>query len=153
MAVIAPFSKYKKNNFKVGIVICVLCAVWFTYDGYYNEKFRQKHTNEDGTPDSSLAFNQKSPPYFIGAAVLLAAGWFFLKNKKIVAGENELILYNNKKIPYDAIEKIDRTCFDSKGYFIVTYKNESNKEVDLKISARKFDNLQSILDLLVAKIS
>lgn len=153
MTVIAPFSKYKKGNFKIGLVICVLCAAWFTYDGHFNEKFKEKHTNEDGTPDSSLAFNQKSPAYFAGAAVLFAVGLFFLKDKKIVAEENELILANQKKIPYDSIEKIDRTNFDSKGYFVVTYKDQSGTEVDLKISDRKFDNLQAVLDLLVAKIS
>ena len=153
MTVIAPFSKYKKTNFKIGLVICVCCAIWFAYDGYFNEKFIEKNTNEDGTPDSSLVFNQKSPPYFAGAAVLFGAGLFFLKDKKIIAEENELVLANQKKILYDSIEKIDRTNFDSKGYFVVTYKDQSGKEVDLKISDRKFDNLQAILDLLVAKIS
>ena len=151
MAVIAPFSKYKRNNFKIGILLCVLYAIWFAYDGYYNEKFKEKHTN-DGVPDSSLAFNQKSPPYFIAAAVLLAAGLLFFKGKKIVAEENELILSNDKKIPYDSIEKIDKTYFDSKGFFILTYKDEQGSEVDIKISDRKFDNLQPILDLLVAKM-
>jgi len=153
MTVIAPFSKYKKTNFKIGLAICVACTIWFTYDGYFNEKFKEKHTEEDGTPDSSLVFNQKSPAYFAGAAVLMAAGLFFLKDKKIVAEENELVLANQKKILYDSIEKIDRTNFDSKGYFVVTYKDQSGKEVDLKISDRKFDNLQAVLDLLVAKIS
>ncbi|UCF43608.1 MAG: hypothetical protein JSV99_01375 [Planctomycetota bacterium] len=153
MAIEAPLSKFKKNNFKISIAICVGLAIWFAYDGYYNEDFKAKHTGEDGTPDSTLAFNQKSPPYLIGAAVLLGAHLFAIRNKKVIADEKELIISDKEKIPYDSIEKIDKTNFDSKGHFTITYKDEAGSEVNRKISDRTYDNLAAILEHLVAKIT
>jgi hypothetical protein len=153
MAIEAPLSKFKKNNFKIGIAICIGLAIWFAYDGYYNKEFKAEHTGEDGTPDSTLVFNQKAPPYLIGAAVLLGAYLFVIRNKKVVADETELAINTKEKIPYDSIEKIDKTNFDSKGHFTVTYKDEAGGEVNRKISDRTYDNLAAILEHLVAKIS
>lgn len=153
MAIEAPLSKFKKNNFKIGIAICVGLAIWFAYDGYYNEDFKAKHTGDDGSPNSTLAFNQKSPPYLIGAGVLLGAYLFAIRNKKVIADETELIISTKEKIPYDSIESIDKTNFDSKGHFTITYKDEAGGEVNRKISDRTYDNLAAILEHLVAKIS
>jgi hypothetical protein len=153
MAIEAPSSKYRKNNFKIGIAICVGLAIWFAYDGYYSEDFKAKHTKDDGTADSTLVFNRKSPPYLIGAAVLLGGYLFIIRNKKIIADEKELIVSDKEKIPYDCIEKIDKTNFDSKGYFTVTYKDKDDGEVNRRISDRKYDNLAAILEHLVAKIT
>ena len=85
MAIEAPISKFKKNGLILWMVVCIGVAIYCAYDGYFNEKFKTKHTNEDGTPKSTLVFNQKSPPYFIGAAVLLGAYWFTIRNKKLIA--------------------------------------------------------------------
>jgi hypothetical protein len=153
MAIEAPLSKFKKNNFKIGIAICIGLAIYCIYDGYYNKKFIEKNTNEDGSPNSTLVFNQKSPPFFIGAAVLLGGYLFIMRNKKIIADEKELIISDKEKIPYDSIEKIDKTNFDSKGYFTITYKDKGGGEVNRRISDRKYDNLAAILEHLVAKIS
>jgi len=153
MAVEAPISKYKKNNLKIYIFVCIVFAIWFGYDGYFNEKFKAKHTDENGKPDSSLVFNQKSPPFFLGAAVLLAGYLFAINNKKIIAGESELVISEKKKIAYDSIQKINKTHFDSKGYFIITYKDKNDNEVNSKLSDRKYDNLAAVLDQLVAKIA
>lgn len=157
MAIVAPVSKFKRNNLKIYIVVCIIFAIWFGYDGYFNEKFIEKHRDNDGNPDSTLVFNQKSPPFFIGAAALLAVYLFILKDKKLIAEGKELIFSgkfgDKKKIPYDSIEKINKTYFDSKGYFIVTYKDNEGKEVNRKISDRKYDNLAAILDHLVAEIT
>ena len=153
MAVEAPISKYKKNNLKIYIFVCIVFAIWFGYDGYFNEKFKAKHTDENGKPDSSLVFNQKSPPFFLGAAVLLAGYLFAINNKKIIAGESELVISEKKKIAYDSIQKINKTHFDSKGYFIITYKDKNDNELNSKLSDRKYDNLAAVLDQLVAKIS
>jgi hypothetical protein len=153
MVIEAPLSKFKKNNFKIGIAICVGLAIWFAYDGYYNEGFKAKHTGEDGMPDSTLTFNQKSPPFLIGAAMLLGAYLFAIRNKKVIADETELVISDKEKIPYDSIEKIDKTGFDSKGHFTITYKDEAGGEVNRKISDRTYDNLTAILEHLVAKIS
>ena len=153
MAIEAPLSKYKKNNFKVAIVICIVAAIYCGYDGYFNDKFREKHTDADGKPNSTLVFNQKSPPFFIGAAVVFGACLFGTRNKKLIAGENELIFSNKEKISYDSIQKIDKTNFDLKGYFTIAYNNKQGNEVNRKISDRKYDNLAAILEHLVAKIS
>ena len=70
MAIEAPVSKYKKNNLRIFIILCIVAAVWFGYDGYFSKKFIEKHQDVQGNPDSTLAFNRKSPPYFIGAAAV-----------------------------------------------------------------------------------
>ena len=53
----------------------------------------------------------------------------------------------------DAIQKIDKTYFDSKGYFIITHKDQNGREVNRKLSDRNYDNLGAVLDHLVAKIT
>ena len=153
MAIEAPISKFKKTNLKIYIVVCVGLAIWCAYDGYFNDKWIEEHTDTNGNPETYLVFNRKAPPYFIGAAVLLGAYLLAIRNKKIIADENELVLSDKKRVPYDSIQKIDKTHFDSKGFFLITYKNKDGREVNRKLSDRTYDNLAAILDELVAKIS
>ena len=153
MAVEAPISKFKKNNLIIYIVACLALAIWCTYDGYFNEDWIKDHTNPDNTPQAYLVFNQKAPYFLVGAAVVLAAYFFAIKNKKIIADEKELIIDGKTKIPYDCIEKLDKTNFDSKGFFLMTYKDVSNAEKQLKLSDKKYDNLSPIIDKLVEEIS
>ena len=153
MAVEAPVSKFRKNNIAIYILVCIVFAAWFGYDGHFNDKFKKEHSAADGTPDSTLVFNQKSPPFFVGAAVLIGAYLLIIRKKKIIADENELVLCNGKKISYSSIQKIDKTHFEKKGFFIITYKDESGKEINRKISGRKYDNIKAVLDEVVAKIS
>lgn len=186
MAIEAPVSKFTKTNLKIYIFLCIAVAAWFAYDGYFNKKFIENNTDDDGTPNITLIFNQKAPPFLFAAAVFFGAYLFVVKNRKLVADENELIFNDKKRIPYDAIEKINKTHFRSKhesatvkrefvghpngvleesneevkeeckdeptGYFIITYKNKDGKEINQKLSDRKYDNLSAILDHLVAKI-
>jgi len=152
MAVEAPVSKFKKNNVKIFIVVLLVFAGWFTYDGHLNETFKEEHTTKAG-PDDTLVFNQKAPPYLAAAAVILSIYLLVINKKKITADETQLVLGSGKTISYEAIEKIDKTNFDSKGYFVITYKEPSGSEADLKINKRKYDNLAAVLDELVAKIS
>ncbi len=147
MAIIAPISRYKKTNLKIYICICVALAVWCIYDGYFNENFKTKYAN-----DWQLALNVKAPPYLIGLGILLGLYYAVIKNKKLVAGESELIFSNKKRIAYDSIEKIDKTYFDSKGHFTITYV-KNGKERNCKLSKWSYDNLKEVLDYLVAKIS
>jgi hypothetical protein len=159
MAIEAPISKFRKNNLKVYIAACIVFAVIFAYDGYlskyqwsHRSDFYERHV-KDGRPDDMMIFNQKAPILLIALAAVLM-GWLqTLKNKKLLADENELIISNKEKISYDSILKIDKTGFDSKGFFIITYKNEDGSEVNRKISDKNYDNLAAILDKLVAKIS
>lgn len=152
MAIEAPLSKHKKNSFRIGIAVLLGLAIWFAYDGYRNEKFIKKHTDENGAPDSTLVFNRKAPPYLAGAAVLLGLYLFAIKDKKVIAGQNCLII-GKRQIAYDSIGKIDKTHFDSKGYFVITYKDYQGVDADLKLGDRTYDNLSAILDELIAKIS
>ncbi len=152
MAIEAPLSKYKKNNSRIGIVILVGLAIWFAYDGYRSEGFIKRHTDQNGKPDSTLAFNRKAPPYLVGAAVLLGVYLFAIKDKKVVADESSLIV-GKRQIAYDSIEEINKTHFDSKGYFVITYKDYQGVDANLKISDGIYDNLSAVLDELVAKIS
>lgn len=153
MAIEAPVSRFKKTNLKIYIVVCIALAVWCAYDGYFNEDWIEEHTNTDGSPQTYLVFNQKSPFFFGGVAVLLGVYLFVIRNKKLVADDNDLVISPSEKIAYDSIQKINKTNFDSKGYFVITYKDENGRENDLKISDKTYDNLKAILDHLVAKIT
>jgi hypothetical protein len=133
MAIEAPLSKYKKNDFRIAIAVCIGLAVWCVYDGYFNEQWIEEHTKADGSPNSYLVFNRNAPPYLIGAAVIFGAYLFGIRKRKIVAGESELNINNKEKIPYDSIQKIDKTRFESKGLFIITYKDKTGSEVNVKL--------------------
>ena len=128
-------------------------GIYCIYDGYYNEKFIKKHKDAEGNPNSTLVFNQKSPPYLIGAAALLGVYLFAIKNKKIVADENELIISSKERISYDSIQQIDKTYFEKKGFLVITFKDKDGKEARRKLNERTYDNLAAILEHLVAKIS
>jgi hypothetical protein len=161
MAIEAPVSKFTKTNIKIYIAACLAAAVIFAYDGYLSKykwsgryNFYKEHVlDNDGRPTQTMNFNRKSPPFFIGAAVLFAVYLFVIKNNKLIADENGLVFSAKEKIPYDSIQKINKTYFEKKGFFVITYKNESGNQVDRKITERKYDNLPAILYHLVAKIS
>ena len=93
MAIEAPISKFKKNNIKIYIVLCVIAALFFGYDGYLSKykwsrrySFYEKHVI-DGKPDNDMKFNQNSPPFFAGAALCLYAYYRLIKNRKLLAEE------------------------------------------------------------------
>jgi hypothetical protein len=153
MAIEAPVSRYKKTNFKIYIIVCAGLAVWFAYDGYFNENFKKNHVNADGKPDSTLVFNQHSPYYLGGAALVLITYFWAIKDRKLVADESELRIGGGDTIKYDAIESIDKTRFADKGYFVIAYKDERGKPAHKELSDRNWDHLAAVLDHLVAKIS
>ena len=161
MAIEAPVSKHRKTNLKIYIVVLIGVATIFAYDGYLSKykwskrySFYKKHViDNDGKPTATMKFNQKSPPFFIGAAVLFVVYLFAIRNRKLIADENELIISDKEKISYGSIQKIDKTNFKSKGYFLITYEDKNGREVERKISDRKYGNLAAVLDHLVAKIS
>ena len=152
MALVAPASKYKIKTFLIYMAVLVGFAAYCFYDCHYNESFREKHS-PDGKPDGTMVFNQKAPAYLVGAAVLLGVYLLVIRNKKVVAEDNALVIDGQVSIPYDTVQKIDKTDFDAKGHFTFTYKTPDGKEIDRKISDRDYDNLKAILDHLVAKIS
>ncbi len=153
MAIEAPISRFKKNNLKIYIAVCLALMIWCIYDAHFNEKFIEKHTDADGNATGWLVVNKKAPPYLVGATLLMGVYLVVLGRKKIVAEDNELVISANERIPYDSIQKIDKTHFDSKGTFIFTYKDGDGNEIARKLSDRTYDNLKAILDHLVEKIS
>lgn len=153
MAIEASLSKHKRTNVIIYIVVCLALGAWCAYDGYFNEKWIEEHTDADGNPETYLVVNRKAPPYFAGAAVLLGIYLAAIRNRKVTADEEALVINNKEAISYDSIEKIDKTHFKSKGFFIITYKDKAGGEVNRKISDRTYDNLASVLDKVVAKIS
>ncbi len=157
MAVEAPLSKFKKNGFKIYITVLAALAIWFAYDGYLNKDFIKKHTldhdTENTRPDVTLVFNQKAPLFLLAGAAALAVYFFMTKDRKLTADDTALTINGKKVIAYDKIERIDKTHFDAKGYFVITYVAGGGKETDLKLSDRVYDNLSAVLDELVAKIS
>jgi hypothetical protein len=159
MAIEAPVCKFRKNNLKVYTAACIVFAIVFAYDGYlskyewsHRRGFYEKHAKE-GRPDDMMIFNQITPIFLVALAAVLMGRLWTLKDKKLLAGENELVISDKEKISYDSIQKIDKTQFGSKGFFIITYKNKNGSEVKRKLSDRAYDNLAAVLDKLVAKIS
>ena len=153
MAIEAPISKYKKSNYKIAIAVCLGLAIWCVYDGYFNKDFMEKYSDAEGNPVGWLVINRKAPPYLLGVTALLVGYLLVLRKKKLIADERELVFSNKNKITYDSIEKIDKTYFEKKGVFVITYKNENGREANRKLSDKKYDNLSAVLDHLVEKIS
>ncbi len=161
MAVEAPLSKYKKDNYRIAIGVFLLLAIVFAYDGYLSRyewskrhSFYQEHVlDNDGKPDGTMLFNQRVPPVFVVAAVICAVRLGMIKGRKITAGDDALILADGSSIPYERIEQIDKTLFDSKGSFVISYKNSGGGESNLKLESRAYDNLASVLDVLTAKLT
>jgi len=152
MAIVAPVSKYKIKTYLIYIVAVIALAVYCVYDGYFNQSFKDKHLI-DGKPDKTMTANQQAPYYLGGLAVLLGIYVLVIRGRKITAEDNALIINSKLTIPYDSIQKIDKTNFDTKGSFVITCKTPDGKEIDRKISDADYDNLKPILDHLVAKIS
>jgi len=161
MAIEAPISKFKKTNFKIYIVFCIVVAVIFAYDGYLSKYkwsgrynfYKENVLDNDGKPNPTMNFNRISPPIFIAMAVLFSAYLYAIKDKKLIADENELLIGNKERISYDSIQQIDKTFFEKKGFIVITYKDEGGGEVRRKLSDRAYDNLAAVLEHMVAKIT
>ncbi|MBN1804620.1 MAG: hypothetical protein JW837_05175 [Sedimentisphaerales bacterium] len=159
MAVEAPISKFSKTNLKIYIGVCIAAAVIFAYDGYLSRYkwsmrygfYKKQVLDNDGKPTHTMIFNRKAPPFFLAGAVLFAVILYLKKDNKLIADENELIINNKKRIPYDSIQQIDKTHFEKKGFFIIIYKDKSRDRI--KLGKNKYDNLDAVLEHLVAKIS
>jgi len=153
MAIEAPLSRYKRTNFKIYIVVCLVLAAWFAYDGYISESFIQEHSDEEGNPNAILVLNQKAPPVLVAVAAFAGVYFYAVRGRKLVAGEKELVVAGSKRIPYDAIEAIDKTHFEQKGFFTIVYKDPGGAEKRQRLTDRQYDNLGPILDHLVAQIT
>jgi hypothetical protein len=153
MAIEAGISKSKKMNVLIFAGVLVLFAGWCIYDGYFNKKWIEDHKDAEGNPEAYLVLNRNAPPYLLAGAAALGVYWFLLGKKKLTADEKHLIFSEKKKISYDSIEQVDKTYFESKGYFVITYKNEQGNDVKFKISDKTYDNLTAVLERITEEIS
>lgn len=160
MAIEAPYSKHAKTNAKLLIIVCLVGAVVLGYDGYLSKyqwslrrSFYQEHTTSEGLPDGTMQFNRRVPFVLVAVSLIAAIRYLKIKDRKVVADENELVISQAEKIPYNTIQQIDKTHFDSKGFFVITYKTQDGKEAIRALSYKKYDNLNALLDHLVAKIT
>ena len=150
MTIEAPLSRYKKQNLLIITIVLFGAGLWFAYDAYKNLDFIAKHTI-DGQPDDTLIWNKRLAPTCIIGSFLTIGYFFAVKGKKVIADDDKFTI-GNTAIPYGAIEKIDKTHFDKKGFFKITYtENGQSKELTLK--DRTYDNLPAVLDHIVSKIS
>jgi hypothetical protein len=158
MAIEAPVSTHRINTLKIYAAACVIAAAVLAYDGYlskypwsHRQTFYLKHII-DGKPDDTMRANQILPLPLLILAALFVWRRQVIKTKKLVVADNQLIIDDKEKIAYDSIEKIDKTNFKSKGYFVITYKTDG-REISRKISDRTYDNLEAVLNKTVSKIS
>ncbi len=159
MTIEAPISKSKKTNLKIYIGACIVFAVVFAYDGFLSkypwlrrQDFYNKHV-KDGKADDTMMFQRISPFFLAAIAAGIACYLGTVKNKKIIADEEQLTIDGKNQILYRSIQKVDKTNFDSKGFFIITYKDSSDAEKQLKLSNRRYDNLTPVLEKIVGEIS
>ena len=157
MVVEAPYSKFKLKNYLLYIVMLVGFGGWMLYDGYFSEKFIEKHTKvneltEQKQPDATLAFHQKGPFIMFALAAGFAVRWTMLKNFKIVA-DDEKIVFGKRTIDINSIEKVDKTHFASKGHFTIYYKDAAEGDCKLQLSDRKYDGLNEMLEHIVKKMT
>jgi hypothetical protein len=136
MPIEAPCSKHKKKNLIIYIAACLIFGFVFAYDGYLSKyewsmrhSFYQKHV-VDGQPDDTMMFNKKAPVFLVVLAIGIAAWLKIVLARKVIASEQELIINNRQKIPYDSIQKINKTYFNTKGFFVITYETEDGQAVE-----------------------
>jgi len=148
------------------------------YEWSQRRSFYEKHI-KDSKADSTLVFNQKAP-FVLGPLAVILIAWFLVRRReKLIADELglsisdcrlksilrstakdeienrklKIVNCSSERIAYDSIQKIDKTYFNAKGYFVITYKDHDGVESNRKLNARQYDNLKAILEHLVAKIS
>ena len=144
----ATYSRHKKQNLKIWMIVLIGCAIWFSYDGYVNKGFIEKHTKE-GKADSTLNFNRKSPPVFLLGAAVFGAILYIRKDKKIQTDDKSIILANGTKICFETIERVDKTNFEKKGFFELAYKAGGKEEKQI-FSRYQYDNMEAVLDEVIS---
>jgi len=153
MDIVGPISKQKRNTLVLYMVMTVALGLYCVYDGFFNATFIQNHSGADGKPDSTLVFNRYAPPAMLLVAAVFGWHWYRIRDRRVVATDRELIITDTLKIPYDVVEQIDKTHFEDKGFFVITYKTDGGRETTARLHGRDYDDLGPILDRLVEKIS
>ncbi|AQQ69950.1 hypothetical protein SMSP2_00284 [Limihaloglobus sulfuriphilus] len=143
----AKYSKHKLNNLLIYSVVCLVVAGWFAYDGYISKDFIEKHTIE-GKPDTTLVFNQKSPPVFVIVGAAFFANFLIARKRRVLAGNMSLSVPGKGEITYESMTEISH---DDGSYFIQYVKDGIEKEIEL--SARKYDGLSDLMQFVSGKVT
>lgn len=153
MDIVGPVSRHKKNSAVLYIAVLVGFGLWCLVDGYFKTSFIDAHTGPDGRPDGTLLFNRIAPGFlFLGAAGL--GLWVVsMRKRRVVATDTELVIRDALRIPYDSIQQIDKTLFEKKGFFVVTYRAEGTGDKTVRLDDRDYENLRPILDRLIREIT
>ncbi len=152
MDTVAKYSSYRLGNIKIAIFVLLGLSAWFVYDGYYNQKFIDKHTSAEGEADHTLIFHKYVAYFSVPAAGVAAVAFFINRKKRIVAGQDALQVNDGLSIPYDTMEEIDHTEYDTSGKFSITYVDGgANKK--LVLTKKSWDNLDKVLEYMISKIS
>lgn len=134
------------------IAVCLVLSVWCVYDGYVNKGFIAKHTTQEGKADSTLLLNRIGGPSLLLLAIGLTVWLYMIRTRRLIATRDMLITAKGNKIPFDSIEKIDKTHFQNKGFFTITYHDAQDTR-SLRLDERDYDDLGPILQRLIEAIS
>ena len=149
MAVTATGSKFSKNNMLILAVVCIGFGLWFAYDGWVNEEYKNKETNaETGEPTPNLQFNRYVPIPLAVIAVYALVMTARIPKRRVVADEKGLTVDSGLSIAYGSVRAIDKRNFEKDGHFTIQYE-VNGVEKSLKLSERKYDNLGVLLDEVV----
>ena len=150
MSLEIKYSSYRVGNWGIWALIMLGLSVWFTYDGYFSEKFIADHT-VDGVADDTLKMNQRF--WYVGVPLGLVSGvmYFICNKKRITADDEKITLNTGKTIKFDSIEAVDHTEFKSKGRFVVEYEDGGKQKYIF--SNKAWDGLEPLLENIISKIS
>lgn len=145
MAVEALPSKFTMRWNTMCALMMFGMAVWFFYDGHYNQEYIKKHTNEDGTPMLDLKINRSWGP--AGCAL---TGLYFIyitwgmSRKKISVDEKGITFSDGKNIPLDSLTRIDKSKFKTKGKLLIEYE-AGGKTEQIILKDTVYDGINSLL--------
>ncbi len=152
MDIVAKYSSYKLGNMKIAFFVLLGLSAWCIYDGYFNQKFIEKHTSVEGKADDTLIFHKYFAYFGLPAAGAAAALFFVSKKKRIVAGQDALQVSADCRIAYSTIEEVDHTDYDATEKFCITY-TDGGTEKKLVLNRKKWDGLDEVLEFVISKIS
>ncbi|MDH7598139.1 MAG: hypothetical protein QHH07_00690 [Sedimentisphaerales bacterium] len=151
--IVAPVSKGRKDSVVLYMAICFGLAVWCIYDGFINKDFIAAHLDQQGRADGTLILNRLGGPILLLAALGLSLWLSKMRRGGLVATDQALIVKKTLQIPYSSIKQIDKTHFQDRGYFLLTYDSQQEGQRTIRLDQRDYDNLGPILERLIEAVS
>ena len=146
MAMTAGPSKYAMKMNYIYIALCVGFTIYMIYDGYFNQKFIDKYTKEDGSPKITLTINKSWGPIGCAAgAIWFGIATYSLSRRKLVVDEKGLTFEDGTFIPLDSLTKIDKSKFKKSGKILIDYEVDGETKT-FKLRDSIYDDIKGILD-------